>query len=109
LNSAFCNDVDAALVYAQPLMALAKAPDVLLAISTSGNSRNVLEAVRVAKGLGIPVIGLTGQTGGQLRDLADICICVPERETFKIQEYHLPIYHALCAMLEAEFFGGTGM
>ena len=104
LNSAFCNDVDPELVYAQPVMALAKENDVLIGISTSGNSKNVFGAVKVAKALGIKVIGLTGKTGGKLKQNADICICVPETETFKIQELHLPIYHYICASVEEHFF-----
>ncbi len=104
LNSAFCNDVDPELVYAQPLMALAREHDILVGISTSGNSKNVYGAVKVAKALGIKVLGLTGQTGGKLKEAADICICVPETETFKIQELHLPTYHYLCAAVEAHFF-----
>ncbi|MGN0492194.1 MAG: SIS domain-containing protein [Acutalibacteraceae bacterium] len=104
LNSAFCNDVDPELVYAQPLMSLAKENDILIGISTSGNSKNVFGAVKVANALGIKVIGLTGKTGGKLKETADICICAPETETFKIQELHLPIYHYLCAATEEHFF-----
>lgn len=104
LNSAFCNDVDPELVYAQPLMSLAKKDDVLIGISTSGNSKNVYGAVKVAKSLGIKVIGLTGAKGGKLKDVADICICAPETETFKIQELHLPIYHYICASVEEHFW-----
>lgn len=104
LNSAFCNDVDPELVYAQPLMALVKENDILIGISTSGNSKNVFGAVKVAKALGIKVIGLTGKTGGKLKVAADICMCAPETETFKIQELHLPIYHYLCAAVEEHFF-----
>ena len=104
LNSAFCNDVDPELVYAQPLMSLANENDILIGISTSGNSKNVFGAVKVAKALGIHVIGLAGKTGGKLKETADICICAPETETFKIQELHLPIYHYLCAAAEEHFF-----
>lgn len=104
LNSAFCNDVDPELIYAQPLMSLGREEDILIAISTSGNSKNVFGAVKVAKALGVKVIGLTGNTGGKLKDAADICICAPEKETFKIQELHLPVYHYLCAAVEDEFF-----
>lgn len=104
LNSAFCNDVDPELVYAQPLLALAGENDILIGISTSGNAENVFCAVKVAKALGIKVLGLTGRTGGRLKEAADICICAPETETFKIQELHLPIYHCLCAAVEAHFF-----
>ena len=104
LNTAFCNDVDPELIYAQPIMSLAKENDVLIGISTSGNSKNVFGAVKVAKALGIKVIGLTGATGGKLKETADICICAPGTETFKIQELHLPIYHYLCAVTEERFF-----
>ena len=79
-NSAFCNDVDAELVYAQTLMVLAKEHDVLFAISTSGNSKNVVNAAKVAKSTGVKVIALTGKEGGELREVSDICICVPETE-----------------------------
>ena len=103
LNSAFCNDVDPELIYAQPLMSLVNKNDILIGLSTSGNSKNVFGAVKVAKALGIKVIGLTGKTGGKLNGVADICICAPETETFKIQELHLPIYHYICAKVE-EFF-----
>lgn len=105
LNSAFCNDVDPELVYAQSLMALTQKDDILVAISISGNSKNVVNAAKVAKSLGIKVISLTGGSGGALREISDICICVPESETFKIQELHLPVYHYLCAEIEAHFFG----
>ena len=104
LNSAFCNDVNAELVYAQTLIALAKEQDVLFAISTSGNSKNVVNAAKVAKALGIIVISLTGGDGGKICELSDVCIRVPEMETYKIQELHLPIYHYLCAEIEKYFF-----
>jgi D-sedoheptulose 7-phosphate isomerase len=104
LNSAFCNDVDPELIYAQSVMALGTEKDILIGISTSGNSKNVFGAVKVAKALGVTVIGLSGKTGGKLREHSDICICAPETETFKIQELHLPIYHYICAEIEAHFF-----
>jgi len=104
LNSAFCNDVDSELIYAQSLMGLARKNDVLIAISTSGNSKNVFGAVKVAKALGIKVIGLTGNTGGKLKEFSDISICAPETETFKIQELHLSIYHNLFAAVEDFFY-----
>lgn len=103
-NSAFSNDADPKLIYAQSFMALGNKDDVLIAISTSGNSENVYVAAKVAKALGCRVVGLTGATGGKLKDIADVCICVPEKETFSIQELHLPIYHYLCAETEAHFF-----
>lgn len=104
LNTAYCNDVDPALIYAQGVLGLGAKNDVLLALSTSGNSQNVVEAAKVAKALGIRVIALTGADGGLLRQFADICICVPERETFKVQELHLPVYHWLCEEMEKRFF-----
>lgn len=104
LNSAFCNDVAPELMYAQALMSLANKKDILIALSTSGNSKNVFGAVKVAKALGIRVIGLTGEGGGKLKTASDICICVPETETYKIQELHLPVYHCICAAVEEHFF-----
>ena len=104
LNTAFCNDVNPELWYAQQLMGLGKREDVLFCISTSGNSKNVCAAAIVGKALGITVIGLTGKGGGQLKEIADICICAPETETYKIQELHLPIYHYICAEIEKHFF-----
>lgn len=104
LNSAFCNDVDPELIYAQGVLGLGKTGDVLICMSTSGNSKNVCAAAKVARSLGITVIALTGVAGGNLSKIADVCICVPETETFKVQELHLPVYHALCAMAEAHFF-----
>lgn len=105
LNSAFCNDVDPSLVYAQELMGLGTPGDMLLCISTSGNSANCVAAAEVGKALGLTVIALTGAKGGRLKEKADICICVPETETFKVQELHLPVYHYLCAEVEATIFG----
>ena len=104
LNSAFCNDVDPELIYAQSVMAMGKTGDVLIVMSTSGNAKNVFAAAKVAKGLGLTVIGLTGKGGGNLSEISDICIQVPETETFKVQELHLPVYHYLCAATEEEFF-----
>ena len=104
LNSAFCNDVDPELIYAQSVLGLGKAGDILVALSTSGNAKNVAAAVAVAKSLGMTVIGMTGEKGGLLREMADITVCVPECETFKVQELHLPVYHYLCAAVEAHFF-----
>jgi len=104
VTSAFCNDVDPAYMFAQQVLALGQAGDVLIAISTSGNSVNVDAAVQTAKALGITVIGLTGARDCMLAKSADIPVCVPETETYKIQEYHLPIYHVLCAATEEHFF-----
>lgn len=104
LNSAFCNDVAPELVYAQPLMSLGNKGDILIAISTSGNSANVLAAAKVARSLGLCVIALSGNIGGKLAEVADIRILAPEKETYKVQELHLPIYHCLCAAVEEHFF-----
>jgi D-sedoheptulose 7-phosphate isomerase len=105
LNTAFSNDVDADLVFAQGVFGLGRVNDVLIAISTSGNSHNVVEAVKVAKAIGMKVIAFTGKSGGALRNLADITVGVPESETYKVQELHLPVYHHICASVENYFFG----
>lgn len=104
LNTAFANDVDADFVFAQQVYGFGKAGDVLLGISTSGNSKNVMYAVPVAKALGMKVIGLTGKDGGRLKAAADCAVVAPSNETYMIQELHLPIYHALCLMLEDTYF-----
>ena len=103
-NSAFANDVDPKASFAQLVNALGRKEDVFLGITTSGNSGNIIKALMVAKAKGMRTIALTGRTGGKCKGLADICICAPEDETFKIQELHLPIYHALCLMIEASLF-----
>lgn len=104
LTSAFSNDVDAAAAFSQMVYGYGRPGDVLLGISTSGNSENVIDALMVAKAKGLATVALTGETGGRCRELSDVTIRVPKTETFEIQELHLPIYHALCAMLEAEIF-----
>ena len=104
LSSAFANDVDAAVDFAQKLYGYGKQGDVFFGITTSGNSKNIIYALMVAKAMGIKTIALTGGSGGKCVELADVSIVVPETETFKIQELHLPVYHALCSMLEADFF-----
>lgn len=105
LPTAFANDVAPDLVFAQQVLGLGKKEDSLWAISTSGNSQNILYALGVAKSFGLKTIGLSGNTGGKMKSLCDVCICVPYTHIPYIQEYHLPIYHTLCAMLEAELFG----
>ena len=104
LNTAFSNDVDPNLIYTQQLFGLGKEGDVLLGISTSGNAKNVAETVKLAKAMGITTIGLTGGMGGFLKENCDYSITVPEKETFKVQELHLPVYHAICAECEEHFF-----
>ena len=105
LTTAYINDVDAYGVFAQQLLGFGRAGDVFLGISTSGNSQNIMNAAVVARALDIKVIGLTGADGGELAHFADIAVKVPETETYRIQELHLPIYHCWCMMLEEHFFG----
>lgn len=105
LISAFSNDVAPELVYAQLTNVLAVENDVLFCISTSGNSKNVVLAAHLAKIKNIKTIALTGRDGGELKQLCTACICVPETETFKVQELHLPVYHAICAQCEEDIFG----
>lgn len=105
LTTAFMNDSLPELVFAQQINGYGKAGDIYLGISTSGNSKNILYAAITAKAKKLKVIGLTGQRKSRLMDFADVCICVPETETYKIQELHLPVYHCLCMMLEDKFFG----
>ena len=104
LASAWANDCDAEYLYAQLVLGLGRPGDVLVGISTSGNARNVAHAVEAANALGLKTVGLTGSSGGRLRELAGCCIRVPASETYRIQEFHLPIYHCLSLMLEDEFF-----
>lgn len=105
LSSAFANDEAPALVYAQQAWVYARESDVLLGVTTSGNSDNVVQAAIAAKARGAKIIGLTGQKLGRLAPLCDVLLNVPDTETFRVQELHLPIYHALCLMLEEHFFG----
>lgn len=105
LATAYANDQAPDLSFAQQVLGQGRVGDVLLCISTSGNSTNVLYAAAVARAMELRVIGLAGQGGGRLKGLSDVCICAPSRITYQIQEYHLPIYHALCLALEREFFG----
>lgn len=104
LSTAFQNDVAAEMIFAQQVYGYGRANDVLLGISTSGNSKNVLQAVRVAHSMGLRTIGLTGASGGQMTALCDVTMRVPATQTLEVQELHLPVYHALCCMLEAAFF-----
>lgn len=104
LTTAFANDVDPNMIFAQQVYGYGDNKDILLCISTSGNSKNLIYAAITAKAKGMKVITLTGKNGGRLKEYSDISIIVPENETFKIQELHLPIYHALCLELEEFFF-----
>ncbi|HOU13547.1 MAG TPA: SIS domain-containing protein [Anaerolineae bacterium] len=105
LSSAVANDMpDRDVGYAQELLALARPGDVLLGISTSGNARNVVYAAQVARALSLTVIAFTGESGGRLAELADIALRVPATRTDRVQELHIQCYHALCEMLENDFF-----
>lgn len=105
LTTAYINDCNPLLCFAQQVNGYGREGDVLIGISTSGNSQNVIYAAVTAKAKGMKVVGLTGAKDSKLSELADVCIQVPETETYKIQELHLPVYHCLCLMLEEEFFG----
>lgn len=107
LSTAFGNDEASVGTFAQQMLGYGRAGDVLLAISTSGSSANVVEAAKVARALGVKVIALTGRRESKLTPLSDVCVRVPRDETFQVQELHLPVYHALCAAAEADIFGGA--
>lgn len=107
LTTAYINDVDGLGVFAQQLFGYGRSGDVFLGISTSGNSKNIMNATVVARASGIKVVGLTGKKGGELARVADVAVQVPETETYMIQELHLPIYHCWCLMLEDHFFGNN--
>lgn len=102
--SAFANDVDAELVYAQLVYGYGQKGDILICLSTSGNSKNVVQAAKVAKAKGLKTVAMTGSKESALSEICDITIRVPETETYKIQELHLPVYHYLCAETEKHFF-----
>lgn len=105
LITAISNDISSDLIFAQQIIGYGQPGDILFAISTSGNSKNVLNAVYTAKIKGLKVIGLTGRTGGKMKSHGDVTICVPAEATPRVQELHMPVYHTLCAMLEKHFFG----
>lgn len=105
LSTAYMNDCEPLLCFAQQVNGYGKAGDIFLGISTSGNSKNVLFAATTAHAKGMKVIGLTGAKDSKLKDMSDVCIKAPQTETYMIQELHLPIYHCLCLMLEEKFFG----
>ena len=105
LTTAYINDVDGLGVFAQQLYGFGREGDVFLGITTSGNSQNVMSATVVARALGIKVLGLTGENGGELSQVANVCVKVHETETYMVQELHLPVYHCWCLMLEDKFFG----
>lgn len=105
LTTAYSNDQAPDLMFAQQVLGHGKRGDVLLCISTSGNSKNCVYAAKMAKALDVLVISLTGEKPCKLDELSDVVIKAPSCETYKIQELHLPIYHALCLAIENEFFG----
>lgn len=109
LNTAVQNDTASKLVFAQQVYGLGRREDCLLCISTSGNAKNCVYAAETAKAMGMPVIALTGAKPSALSTLADCTLAVPEEETYRVQELHLPVYHALCLMLECYFFGGESV
>ncbi|MBR2646598.1 MAG: SIS domain-containing protein [Clostridia bacterium] len=104
LSTAFINDKNPLLTFAQQLSVWGEKGDVLLTLSTSGNSKNCVLAAAVARAKGMQVLFLGGGNGGKLKGMSDVSIIVPEKETYKVQELHLPVYHCLCAMLEEENF-----
>lgn len=104
LSTAYMNDCEPLLCFAQQINGYGKPGDVFLGISTSGNSKNILFAATTAHAKGMKVIGLTGAKNSRLMDMSDVCIKAPQTETYMIQELHLPIYHCLCLMLEDKFF-----
>lgn len=105
LTTAYSNDNAPNLVFAQQIFGIGQTGDVLLAISTSGNSDNVIYAVEVAKIMGLTTIAMTGRRGGKLKHIADYAVCAPADDAHTIQEFHLPIYHMICLAVENEFFG----
>jgi len=104
LRTAVANDIDPALEFAQLVMALGRPGSLFIGISTSGNAVNVCAAAEVARAQGLKVLGLTGESGGHLAGLCDLCIRVPATRTLEVQEYHLPVYHTICLFTEDEFF-----
>ncbi len=105
LSTAFANDCDVEFLMAQLVLGLGQPGDVLVGISTSGNSRNILLAIETAEAVGMKTVGLTGMKGGKMHKKASVCIRVPAKDVHLIQEYHMPVYHTLSLMLEDEFFG----
>jgi D-sedoheptulose 7-phosphate isomerase len=105
LITAITNDIGGELIFAQQVIALGNQGDLLIGLSTSGNAQNVIDALVVAKAKGLTTIGFTGESGGKMKDWCDILINVPETRTAFVQELHLPVYHAICMMVETEIFG----
>ncbi len=104
LISAFANDVDPDMIFAQQVYGYGRPGDVVLGISTSGNSKNILHALEVGRAMGLKTVGLTGKSGGKMAALCDVTICAPYEETAAVQEAHLALYHSICGLLEEAFF-----
>lgn len=107
LTTAICNDIDVNLVFAQQVLGYGCDKDILIAISTSGNSQNVVDACITAKAINMMVIGLTGISGGKMKQYCDILVNVPEKRTVYVQELHLPVLHTLCLIIEKHFYGNN--
>ncbi len=105
LITAIANDIHGDVIYAQQVIGWGNHGDILIGLSTSGNSKNVIDAMIVAKAKGLITIGMTGETGGKMKDWCDVLINVPETRTAFVQELHLPVYHAICMIIEKEIFG----
>jgi len=109
LMTAVANDIDGEVIFAQQVIGYGQPGDILIGISSSGNSQNVLDACMVARAMELKVIGLTGETGGKMKEFCDILINVPGRRTAFVQELHLPVYHTLCLLIEHHFFGPSAL
>lgn len=109
LPTAYLNDVDGEYTVAQALYGLAKPEDVVLLISTSGNAKNLVHAAELASCIGVKSVALTGEGGGKLATICDLAVKVPATETYRVQEYHLPVYHEICAAVEQHFFGSKSV
>lgn len=105
LTTAVANDIDAEVIFAQQVTGYGNAGDILIGMSTSGNSQNVIDAILMARAKNMITIGFTGESGGRMKELCDILINVPEKRTAYVQEFHLPVYHTLCLITEDHFFG----
>ncbi len=105
LITAICNDIDPQLIFAQQIMGYGEEKDVLLAISTSGNSKNIIDACITARAMNITVVGITGRSGGEMKEYCNILINVPREQTASVQELQLPVYHAICRIVEEYFYG----
>lgn len=106
LITAICNDIDPQLIFAQQILGYGEEKDVLLAISTSGNSENIIDACITARAMNMTVVGITGRSGGKMKEYCDILINVPRERTAAVQEIQLPVYHTICRIVEEYFYGG---